>query len=979
MLWFSAYKPKGDINKLTVLDRLMLIISIGMVPLSITMFSVVAFATFDHAYFRHQPHLLGLHVINDRSQHLQIEDALKQLSVAPLQSYYDTELLESPFWFLFSVPAMIGDDLTQVEMPSRHAQKITCWDGTGQQLLGSATRDRVRGQMSMVKTGFALSLGAMTTPQLVLCKGVYSGPARISVQQLSNTDLVLAESEFRRHIGWLEGGLLMLIFFVSVAAIINREWIYVLFAIWLLGNLRMGAMSMGSDMQWLTWMIPNDYMSMLRKLTCALYCVVTVTMFGALFKNELRQIGFAFLLRLVQFFSIALIGAALVLPFAQFLPILWCLSALCMMSIVFLLVRILLITYSRVALWYSVSLAIILFATLDEVVAAAFGIKALSGILNSVTAALLSSLMATLAFAEQMRAERKGFEQAQSELRSTYEVTPIGLFTLDAIGNFVHTNAALEKILGLDPITQRLKNWGDYFESGAWQRLQQIALKKNGNEAELRGIASDEQEARFYLITAIFANNRIEGSLQDITERSKALLKLQFLAENDSLTGVLNRHGIEKILRQAIQDQSDTRPLALAYLDLDRFKLINDLFGHQAGDEVLKQLCSRIRRLLIDDSQIGRIGGDEFLIVFRDTKIHHARDVCSTIIQEISSQPYNIGARAFQVKGSMGLIEVNTQMRTQDAIFAVDRACREAKRAHSEHLVVYPEYAPAFQERLEELSLIEKLGGEFLPPGLFIEMQPIMSLQAPDESLNFEVLLRLHDADNNVVSATKVISAAEENGNIGAIDRWVVSTVLEWLAQHQLRLQRTKFVCVNLSGASLNDEKFIQDIFQIMEKYRQVVSLLCIEITESVALHDLEHTRQFIYRLQDMGAKVALDDFGAGYTSFTYLKELSADALKIDGAFIRSMNQHPANEAIVEAIVELARNLGMKSIAEWVEDCSVIEVLATLGVDYVQGFVVATPQSPNAILSAHSAASFITDEAMVRFVRDRRASETKLT
>jgi EAL domain-containing protein (putative c-di-GMP-specific phosphodiesterase class I) len=255
-------------------------------------------------------------------------------------------------------------------------------------------------------------------------------------------------------------------------------------------------------------------------------------------------------------------------------------------------------------------------------------------------------------------------------------------------------------------------------------------------------------------------------------------------------------------------------------------------------------------------------------------------------------------------------------------------------------------------------------------------MQPIMSLREPEESLNFEVLLRLRDADNRVVPATKVIAAAEENGNIGEIDRWVMSTVLDWLTKHHSQLTRTKFVCVNLSGASLNDEKFVQDIFTILHRHLPVVPLLCIEITESVALRDLEHTSRFIDRLQALGAKVALDDFGAGYTSFTYLKSLSADALKIDGAFIQSMNTHPANEAIVEAIVELARNLGMKSIAEWVEDCAMIETLEKLGVDYVQGYIVAVPQAPDSILAAHSVASFITDAGLLRYVANRRVGGT---
>ena len=201
-----------------------------------------------------------------------------------------------------------------------------------------------------------------------------------------------------------------------------------------------------------------------------------------------------------------------------------------------------------------------------------------------------------------------------------------------------------------------------------------------------------------------------------------------------------------------------------------------------------------------------------------------------------------------------------------------------------------------------------------------------------------------------------------------------MSHTLEWLDAHYERLGRTRFVCMNLSGASLNDERFIQDAFAMLAQHERAVGKLCIEITESVALHDLENTRRFINKVREFGAKVALDDFGAGYTSFNYLKELPADTLKIDGSFVVGVTRHPANLAIVEAIVELARNLGMKTVAEWAEDCATVEALAAVGVDYVQGFSISRPQYPDRILAAESSASFIEDEDVALFVRESLAS-----
>lgn len=976
-MWlFHADTVKNRVTASGTLDRLVFYFSVGLLPLLIIVFTIIGYVTLEHPDLRHGPMPLQLRVLSDPARTLAPAQAFKELAAQPLEDHVDTHLLETPFWFMFAVPAPAADQRSEVELPSRHAQEVTCWEGEGERWLGSVQRDQepgpAQGRMRVEKTGFILSLELAAQPVNMLCRGTFSGPARISGQRWTAYDFGLSQNRFYRSIGLLEGGLLMLTMFVLVAALINREWMYVLFAVWLLGNLRLGANSMGWDAHWLMLTVPNEWLGLLRKLTFATYYIVTFTLFHILFTAELKRINFPRVERLGQYLGIPLFAASLLLPYSRFLPVLWVCAVIGIAVLIFLLVRILIVTRTRAAFWYCASMVVVLFARVDEVIGAAFGIRTLDQVPNNAIAALLSSLMAAFAFAEQMRTGKRQLAMVQAELRTTYEVTPIGLFTLDPDGGFVRTNPALEKILGHDAGTQWLKKWDDYFEPGAHNKLWRIVSGSGGNEAELHGIADASGKASTYLVTATFANGRIEGSLQDISDRSDAVERLRFLAEHDPLTGVLNRRGIEIMLEQAIGRQCDERPLALAYLDLDRFKLINDLFGHQSGDEVLKQLCERVEESLGEGKHIGRIGGDEFIILFQDVGIDAATEICSAIIQKISYQSYHIGARAFQVKGSIGLVEVDAGMRVQDAISAADRACREAKKAHNEHIVVYHKNAPVFRERLEELSLIERLGGEFLPSGLFVEMQPIMSLQNPEESLNFEVLLRLRDADNKVVPATRVIAAAEENGSIAVIDRWVMATVLEWLDQHQAQLPLTKFVCVNLSGASLNDEKFIQDLFVILEQHLSVVPLLCIEVTESVALHDLDHTSRIIERLQALGAKVALDDFGAGYTSFTYLKSLSADALKIDGAFIQSMNKHPANEAIVEAIVELARNLGMKSIAEWVEDCAMIEALAKLGVDYVQGFIVAKPQSPDAILLAHSAASFITDPDVARFVAGRR-------
>ncbi|QIE27812.1 EAL domain protein (plasmid) [Caballeronia sp. SBC1] len=908
---------------------------------------------------------LPLHVLKDPSGTLDPATALERIPAAVLSNRFNTQLAETPFWFEFAVPNMSGDQPTYVELPSRHAQTLSCWIASTMQPLGSADRLTTTNEFTPIKAGFALHLGHLAQSVNVLCRGTFSGPAQITALGWSGPMLRKSALDFQESSGLIAGGLLTLAVFVFVTAMINREWTYVIFAVWLVGNLRLCANAMGWDMEWLGRVIPPDYLQTIRQLTFAAYYLLTAALFSSLFRRELKVIGYKWLLRIVHYVGLVLLAAAIVLPYARFIPTLWIVAGFGIFVLIFLLARLVWMTRSRTVMWYVGSLAIVLFATFSEVMGAAFGIKLLVGGVNTVMAALSSSMMAAFAIAEQMRAEREHRRQAQTELRNTYDVTPIGLFTLDSEGHFVRANPALRTMLSLQKTEYRVRHWNDYFESGAWGALQALASKGSEGELEMGGAASRGNGERRFLLKATRSNGWIEGSLQDVTERSKAIERLRFLAEHDPLTGSLNRRGVEKAI--AAQSEEGTS-WALAYVDLDRFKLVNDLFGHRAGDEVLKQVATRTRALFSAGFPFGRIGGDEFVCVMGGMSIDEAIDCCHHLISALSDAPYQVGNRAFQVKASVGLVECSHGVRVQDALSHADRACREAKKSSNARMVTYRKGAAAFEERAEELKLVETLGRNRLPPGLFLVMQPIMSLSAPTESLNFEVLLRMRAPDGATLPAGKVIVAAEESGNIAAIDKWVIATLLEWIEKHQASLTNTRFICVNLSGGSLNDEQFMEDVFALFARFRQFVPYLCLEITESVALHDLGNTQRFIARVHEMGGKIALDDFGAGYTSFKYLKDLSADALKIDGEFIRTMCAHPADIAIVEAIVALARNLGMRSVAEWVEDVDTLRALKEIGVDYVQGYLIAKPQESSAILAASSAASFVKDLEVVQFI-----------
>lgn len=945
-----------------LLESLLRTMSFYGVPLAIALFSLIALASWSSQYVSNGERPVMLRVATEDKVVLAPPEALVKLEQTRPVGLYDTKLSPAPVWFSFSTRGE-PDGEPVIEFPSRHALEIACWDGSTMHSLGSASRSHADGALAPLKAGFALKTSPV--PEKILCRGTFAGPARLTALQWPPDQLAQSVQQYHRKSGLLDGGMLVLALFVLVTALINRQPLYYLFAGWLVLNLRIGALSAGWDIQWLGQTVPESLLLVSRSVTIALAAITTLTLYLTLFREDLAKTRYKIPLRVCEWLCVPLLIAAVVLPYNVFLPLMWPVVGAALLLMTLGLVSIMFHSNNRVAFWFAASFGVTFVSGLSEVIAAALGMRELMGLVNSVTAALASSLLAALAVAEQMRIETQQRIAAQAELEHAYEAMPVGLFTLDVYGHFLSANPALRKMLGTSDIVAGRTRWKQFFAEGVWSQLHDLVHTQADAELDIE----NRDGSRRFLVRATLARGKIEGVLQDTTEQAKATEQLHFMANNDPLTKVFNRRGIERMFQQAGGPAAAGKPLALAYLDLDRFKLINDLFGHSAGDEVLKQVCERIGTMLAGGQQVGRVGGDEFVIVMPDTTITLASLICRGIVDRIGNTAYRVGDKAFHVRGSIGLIEASPGMQMKDAVSTADRACREAKDGHSNGLVVYERNAAAFHEREAELNLVALLSANDATATMFLEMQPIMSLKAPHDSLNFEVLLRMREADGRVMSAGPIIAAAEKSGRAGVIDRWVLATTLAWIDKNAARLQNTQFICMNLSGASLNDERFVQDTIDILSRHVHVASRLCMEITESVALHDLDNTRRFIDQVRNFGVKVALDDFGAGYTSFSYLKELPADVLKIDGNFIVNINAHPANVAIVEAIVNLALNLGMKTIAEWAEDTATVRTLADIGVDYVQGWAVARSMPPEQLLTGSSAASFIKDEELAQLVR----------
>lgn len=940
-------------------------LSVYAVPLLVAIFSLIALVSWDNFYGTDMKQPIPLRILSpsDFSNAVVLKAIPNQLKNASTRLGFDTKRVEETFWFGFDTLGQ-HQSLNVVEFPSRHAIKMACWDANTFESLGEATHNRYSHHMAPIKAGFSLTL---PRPEMnVFCSGNYVGPAHISAGLFTEDQLNKSAQHFYRSSGLLDGGLIVLSVFVLLTALISRQAIYVLFSAWLILNLRVAELSAGWDFQWLGQNLPDAWLFPSRSLAIALYSLVTVNLFLTLFHDELKNTLFGAVLKVTRWLCLLLVPAACFLAYKDFLPIMWVMTALTLLLMTVGIARIFIRSRSRVALWYAASLSVATLSSLSEVVGAALGLRELSGIANSVTAALASSLLAAIAIAEQMRQEHNQFIETQAEMRNMVNAMPVGLFTLDSFGCCLSANPTFISMLSKSNVEIGDDSWKRHFGDGTWTRIHLMLDAKVEVEMEIRSKNDDER----YLIRATRSNGKIQGVLQNITETSKATENLKFLANNDPLTKVFNRRGIEKMFASAHVKLEQGEPMALAYLDLDRFKLINDMFGHSSGDVVLRQVCDRITGLLSRGQSIGRVGGDEFVLIMPDTNIALATVIARGIVTNIGDVPFRVNEKAFHVRGSIGLIEITKSMNMQEAISTADRACREAKAKHTDGLVVYEKDSAAIDERRAEIQMIELLSSDAATSRLFIEMQPIMSLRQPYESRNVEVLLRMRGEDGQTIPAGRVIGAAEKSGRTGVIDRWVLSTTLAWIETHLSELDNMQFVCINLNGASLNDERFLDDAIDLLIQYSVAAKRICLEVTESVALHDMDNTHRFIDSVRGHGAKVGLDDFGAGYTSFSYLKQLPAEVLKIDGSLIVNINDHPANVSIVEAIVNLAKNLGMQTIAEWAEDVATVKTLADIGVDYVQGFVISKSRPPEDILASKSFATFIAPGPLADLIND---------
>jgi diguanylate cyclase (GGDEF)-like protein len=432
---------------------------------------------------------------------------------------------------------------------------------------------------------------------------------------------------------------------------------------------------------------------------------------------------------------------------------------------------------------------------------------------------------------------------------------------------------------------------------------------------------------------------------RDVSRERRLRRALSYQATHDALTGLLNRREFEHRLHAALAETRGERPVehALVYVDLDQFKVVNDTCGHPAGDRLLKQVTTLLQTRVRGTDTLARLGGDEFGILLQECAREQATKIADGLRQAIHEFRYEWEGQQLKIGASIGIVAIDRSSESVAAVMsAVDVACYAAKDGGRNRVHVYE--SDNVPVRHKEMHWVSRLQRACDSGRLEIHFQPILPIGANDDPQpHYELMLRMRDEQGNLVQPIEFIPAAERYNMMPAIDRWVVRHVLATVIGRGQVGEHATFA-LNLSGTTLSDPGFLEFVLGELSSVDIRPGSLCFEITETAAIASLSNVVYFMRELRDRGVRFALDDFGSGLSSFSYLKTLPVEFVKIDGQFVENVYRDPVDRSMVEAICQVARSMGIRTIAERVEKQEALDVLAQIGVDYAQGFLIASPQ-----------------------------------
>jgi len=562
---------------------------------------------------------------------------------------------------------------------------------------------------------------------------------------------------------------------------------------------------------------------------------------------------------------------------------------------------------------------------------------------------------------ETRRQAERALHESEQRLRSVMDNVVDAIVTVDSRGCIEDLNPAAARLFGLainardgTPFAELLggphgaeyaKHFAGWAETGelpiADITREVLGLRSDGSVFAMDLALSAMQLGDERLLIAV---------ARDISERKKAESQLRHLAEHDPLTGLPNRRRFEEELARQIAIARRTgESAAVLVLDLDNFKYVNDSLGHKSGDELIRRVAAVIGERVRETDTLARLGGDEFALLLRGTDGEGARVAGDGVLDAIRREPFLLEGQRTRVTGSVGLAVIGgvEDLGAGEILARADQAMYQAKDAGRDRLA---EYSSAEREEIEAGRTWSERVRDALENSRFtLHCQPIVDLKT-DEASQYELLLRMRNPENGELTMPGAfLSTAERFGLIQSIDRWVVSEAIA-LVERQRGAGRDVLVEINLSGKSMEDPELPRLVEAELEATGIDPSLLIFEVTETMAIANLDKARELAEGLTRLGCRFALDDFGVGFASFYYLKHLPISYLKIDGDFIRDLPRSRTDQLVVKALVEISRGLGIQTVGECVESAEILEMIRAYGVDYAQGWETGRPGEAESVI-----------------------------
>jgi len=563
----------------------------------------------------------------------------------------------------------------------------------------------------------------------------------------------------------------------------------------------------------------------------------------------------------------------------------------------------------------------------------------------------LSVLVISLMAVGLARRVGKDLTEHESRFRAAFYQANVGMLKLDAAGRVMEANQAMADIVDYRRDVLLQMTLSDLLMEG------ELVLDEAGGidwERQLRPGELRFRRRDGSLVWGRWSGTGVRGSrgrlsvfsiVEDVSQNHALAREIEHHASHDPLTGLINRREIERLLEKALlQVRTDGGTHALCYINLDHFKLVNDSFGHAAGDQMLRSFAEYLVGAVRDGDWAGRLGADEFAVFLARASQDEAKRVLQRLIRNLGQATFPISEGSPQLSCSIGVVEVTADAPDVNWLMsAADSACYAAKQAGRNRVHCFNEDRLALDERRQEAERLQRVSRAMAENRMLLYAQRIAKVGDPGY-LHYEVLVRMRDADGALHLPGQFMPAVERYGMAVALDRHVLGLLFRHLQVCPAHVRQLGLCNVNVSAQSIAEPSFLAFVCDLLERNRALAAKLCFEITETAAISNLTQARAFIDAVKARGCRMALDDFGSGLSSFGYLRQLPADMLKIDGAFVRDMDTDPVSRATVRAISELGRELQMEVVAEWVETSEVAATLTELGVQGLQGYGIERPQ-----------------------------------